>query len=164
MNSLSFPYEWTFCYPLANFHCGKTGFYFLVAYKVNVFQISEYSMLFKSANISLLDHFSILIAPETASGGVPLKKLFLKTSQYSQENTCVEVFHKGFPVNVAKLKKKLILNVCKLLLLLPQNIDLNALIHFMPLFSFYTPWKYQITSGLLMFSGSIEKDQWREMG
>ena len=30
--------------------------------------------------------------------------------------------------------------------------------HFMPLISFYTPWKHQKTSGFLMFSGDIERD------
>ena len=28
----------------------------------------------------------------------------------------------------------------------------------------YTPWKYQKTSGFLMFSGGIERNQWHEMG
>ena len=41
---------------------------------------------------------------------------------------------------------------------------LNALTHFMPLVSFYTAWKHQKTSGFLMFSGGIERDQWHEMG
>ena len=36
--------------------------------------------------------------------------------------------------------------------------------HFIPLVSFYTPWKHQRTSGLLMFSGCIEKNQRHEMG
>ena len=30
--------------------------------------------------------------------------------------------------------------------------------------SFYSPGKHQKTSGFLMFSGGIEKDQWHEMG
>ena len=33
----------------------------------------------------------------------------------------------------------------------------------MPLVSFYIPWKHQKTSGFLMFSGGIERDQWHEM-
>ena len=37
------------------------------------------------------------------------------------------------------------------------------LTHFMPLISFYTPWKQKI-SGFLMVVGGIEKDQWHEMG
>ena len=36
--------------------------------------------------------------------------------------------------------------------------------HFMPLTSFDTPWKHQKTSGFLMFSGGIKRDQWHEMG
>ena len=36
----------------------------------------------------------------------------------------------------------------------------HALIHFMPLVSFYTLWK-QKTSGFLMFSGDIERVRWR---
>ena len=38
------------------------------------------------------------------------------------------------------------------------------LIHFMPLVSFDTTWKYQKTRGFLNFSGGIERDQWHEMG
>ena len=34
----------------------------------------------------------------------------------------------------------------------------------MPPISFDTPWKHQKTSGLLMFSGSIKRDQWHGMG
>ena len=30
--------------------------------------------------------------------------------------------------------------------------------------AFYTPWKHQKTSGFLMFSGVIERDQWYDMG
>ena len=39
-----------------------------------------------------------------------------------------------------------------------------VLTHFMSLVSFNTPWKHQKTSSFLMFSGGIQKDQWREMG
>ena len=39
----------------------------------------------------------------------------------------------------------------------------QMLTHFMPLVSFYTPWKYQKAIGFLMFSGCIERDQWNEM-
>ena len=39
-----------------------------------------------------------------------------------------------------------------------------CLIHFMPLISFDTPWKHQKTSGFLMFSGGMKRDQWHEMG
>ena len=34
---------------------------------------------------------------------------------------------------------------------------------FMPLFSFYLPWKHQKTRGLMMFSGRIERGQWYGM-
>ena len=34
---------------------------------------------------------------------------------------------------------------------------------FMPLFSFYIPWKHQKTRGLMMFSGRIERGQWYGM-
>ena len=33
----------------------------------------------------------------------------------------------------------------------------------MPLISLYTPWKYQKTSGILMFSEIIKRDQWHGM-
>ena len=39
-----------------------------------------------------------------------------------------------------------------------------ALIHFIPLTSFYIPGKHQKTFEFLPFSGGIEKDQWHEMG
>ena len=35
----------------------------------------------------------------------------------------------------------------------------NALTHFMPLISFYTPWKHQKNKGFQMFSGGIERDR-----
>ena len=35
----------------------------------------------------------------------------------------------------------------------------SCLTHFMPLVSFYAPWKHQKTFGFLMFSGGIEKDR-----
>ena len=38
-----------------------------------------------------------------------------------------------------------------------------ALNHIMPLVFFQTPTKYQKTRGFLVFSGSIERDQWHEM-
>ena len=34
----------------------------------------------------------------------------------------------------------------------------------MPLVPLYTPSKHQKTSGFLLFSGGIERDQWHEMG
>ena len=34
--------------------------------------------------------------------------------------------------------------------------------HFTLLVCIYTPWKHQKTSGFLMFSGGIERDQWYE--
>ena len=33
----------------------------------------------------------------------------------------------------------------------------------MPLVSFFTPWKPKKTSGSVIFSGGIERDQWYEM-
>ena len=36
--------------------------------------------------------------------------------------------------------------------------------HFNPMFHFYIPWKHQKTRGFLLFSGSIEMDQWANMG
>ena len=38
------------------------------------------------------------------------------------------------------------------------------LTQYMPLVSFYTPWKHQKTKGFLMFPGVIERHQWHEMG
>ena len=41
---------------------------------------------------------------------------------------------------------------------------LSWLTHFMPLVSFYNPWKHPKTSGFLMISGVIERDHWHKMG
>ena len=38
----------------------------------------------------------------------------------------------------------------------------SYLTHFTPLISFDTPRKHQKTSGSLMFSGDIKRDQWHE--
>ena len=35
---------------------------------------------------------------------------------------------------------------------------------FIPLLSFYTPWKHQKSRGFLMFLRDIERDQWDEVG
>ena len=40
----------------------------------------------------------------------------------------------------------------------------QAVTHFMPLVSFYIPWKHQKTFGFLIFSGGIERGHWHEMG
>ena len=61
---------------------------------------------------------------------------------------------------INKKKKKRFLMLNKLIL----TSFLSTLTHFMPLVSFYIPWKLQKTRGFLMFSGGIEKDQWHEMG
>ena len=43
-------------------------------------------------------------------------------------------------------------------------INHMPLTHFMSLISFDTPWKHQKTSGFLMFSGGIKRDQGHEKG
>ena len=72
-----------------------------------------------------------VIGSEAATGDVLLKKLFLKISQYSQENTCVESLfnkvaglkalrlqHRCFPENIAKfLRPSILKNVFERLLL-----------------------------------------------
>ena len=40
----------------------------------------------------------------------------------------------------------------------------TILTRFMPLVSFYIPWKHQKTRGFPMFSGDRERDQWYKMG
>ena len=44
-----------------------------------------------------------------------------------------------------------------------EPFALTTLTHFIPLMSFYTPWKQKIR-GSLMFSEAVERDQWHEMG
>ena len=51
-----------------------------------------------------------------------------------------------------------------LLMIRVTVVNVLPLDHSMSLASFYTPWKHQKTSGFLMFSGGIERDQWHEMG
>ena len=38
-----------------------------------------------------------------------------------------------------------------------------TLTRFLPLASFYTPWKHKKNSSFLMFSGGMEREQWHEM-
>ena len=38
------------------------------------------------------------------------------------------------------------------------TVQFSSLTHFMPLVSFYTPWKHQKTIGFLMFSAGLERD------
>ena len=47
----------------------------------------------------------------------------------------------------------------------PENIRKpeNELIHFNPIFHFYTPWKRQKTKGFLTFSRGIEMEHWTKM-
>ena len=44
------------------------------------------------------------------------------------------------------------------------NIVTKKMNRFVQLISLYTPWKPQKTSGFLMFSGGLEREQWHEMG
>ena len=45
-----------------------------------------------------------------------------------------------------------------------NELTVNCLVaHFIPLISFYTPWKHEKISDFLTFSGGIERDQWHEM-
>ena len=39
-----------------------------------------------------------------------------------------------------------------------------TLTHFMPLVSYYMPWKHEKTFGFFMFSGGVERNQWHEIG
>ena len=40
----------------------------------------------------------------------------------------------------------------------------ESLAHFWRMLLFYTPWKHQKTFGFLVFSGSIKREHWPEMG
>ena len=63
------------------------------------------------------------------------------------------------------MRETLVVNWLKLLFSVWLVYILRLLsTHFMPLISFYTPWKHQKTSDLLMFLGGIERCQWHEMG
>ena len=61
-------------------------------------------------DLELFDGYVAMVVSEAATGGVLLKKMFLKISQNSKENTCASVsflikkglWHRCFPVNFAK--------------------------------------------------------------
>ena len=80
-------------------------------------------------------------------------KLTIKTPE--RQHWC----HLGvFIVNFEHMSRLVLL---LLLLTLSRKIPvgnilkMKLLIHFMPLVSFYTPWKHQKTKGFLMFSGDV---------
>ena len=56
-------------------------------------------------------------------------------------------------------KTKLLVNA-----FINSQFNYTPLTHFMPLISFDIPCKHQKTSGFLMFSGGIKRDQLHEMG
>ena len=65
-------------------------------------------------------YFGLKKCSEAATGCVSVKKLFLKFSQISQQNTCVGVSrlqHRCFPINIVKfLRKPILKNICERLL------------------------------------------------
>ena len=93
--------------------------------------------------------FNNFETPEAATGGVSVKKVFLKVLQYSQKNTCVESLfnnvaslktcnfikkrlqHKCFPVNSATfLRTPILKKICELVLLKPLQDDASFFITF----------------------------------
>ena len=83
-----------------------------------------YRCRFKQFIFIPADFTILLTSPEAATRVVLYKKLLLKISQYSQENTCVEASfikrrfqRRCFPVNIAKcLRTPILKNNCKWLL------------------------------------------------
>ena len=79
--------------------------------------------------------------------------------------------HRCFPAKFAKFWRTSILkNICEWLLLkigkivvLENVLYPKSLIHFRPMFPFYTPWKCQKSPSFLMFSGSIGREYWLDM-
>ena len=59
--------------------------------------------------------------------------------------------------NMAQSNKRAIVT------LVTSVINRTFLTHYMPLVSFYIPWRQQESSGFFMFSGCIERNQWHEM-
>ena len=76
-----------------------------------------------------------------------------------------------FPAKFAKFWRTSILkNIYEWLLLkigkivvLENVLYPKSLIHFRPMFPFYTPWKCQKSPSFLMFSGSIGREYWLNM-
>ena len=58
--------------------------------------------------------------------------------------------------------------LCSAFVFVPKGFQVNVsritLTHFIPLVSFYTPWKHRKAFGFVVFSGGIERDQLHEMG
>ena len=66
--------------------------------------------------------------------------------------------HRCFPLKF--LRTSILKNICERLLLILTFISGET--HFMPLISFYTPWKHQKTIAFLMFSEGIKKTSRKE--
>ena len=84
-----------------------------------------------------------------------LKKLYLNATVKTASSLKKGLWHKSFAINFETAE-----NISRQLLLLP----LQSLVHFQPMFHFYTPGKHQKTGGLLMFSGGIEMKHLVENG
>ena len=103
----------------------------------------------------LLTHLMPLVSPYTP---------------WKHQRTCFSDIFRGYikrPVIWNRLNKLNMLAKAKPTLTgsyMRWTLDVDGLTDFMPMVSFYTPWKHQKTSGFLMFSGAIERDQWHKMG
>ena len=79
-------------------------------------------------------------------------------------NSCLLIYG----IFVSKTKSRMIyFNVKKFIWYwvdLVSSVVSSVLIHFQPMFHFYTPWKHQKTGGFLMFSGGIEVQHWLKIG
>ena len=71
---------------------------------------------------------------------------------------CRPVWTTSFKVIGYEVRSK-IFKLCKFLSIWKTDYQLESLAHFMPLISFYTPWKNQKTKGFLIFSRGIERDR-----
>ena len=84
-----------------------------------------------------------------------------------------EEFGKKIYLNACRVSEHMYMQVCKCSALLGffyvltylylSSVIYEVLIHFWPMFQFYTRWKHQKTKGFLVFSGGIKWEHWPEV-
>ena len=115
--------------------------------------ISSFSSLWQWEYLQGKKHFLIQTQLRSSALRCSVKKLFLEILQNSQKNTCVRVFFKKmFQVSgeiykniffIEHLRKAASVRLNMIFVRLAgKGLDFGKLTHFMPLVSFYPPWKH----------------------
>ena len=79
-------------------------------------------------------------------------------------DACVSIFGIKIILSVFEVDLKVIVPVHHLKIGVRNINPLFTLSHFMPLISFCNPWKHQKIRVFPMFSRSIDREQWHQMG